>query len=148
MNNERSLGAISLLCVSGGVALLSGFILMMFLRPLPVSGASPGTSITRAAHSGSSPVSSGALIIEVTSAAHDRPGTLRQALWQAIPGTTILFSPAVFPPDTPTSIVVTETLQFWANRVTVDASNAGVILAGRGQGHRSTDLSFTMMSAS
>jgi parallel beta-helix repeat protein len=130
MSNRRSLLVISSLCVSGGVALLCGLVVMLFLRPLPVSSSSLSTAIIDTDHNGSSPVSSDLLTIEVTSTAYDGPGSLRQALWLAIPGTTISFSPVVFPPDIPATIVVTETLQFWTNRVTVDASDAGVILDG------------------
>lgn len=103
--------AILLLSLSVAFSLLCGLALMLSVRPLSVKGDSPP-------------------VIEVTSTAYDGPGTLRRALWQAISGTTIIFDPAVFPPTSPQTIIVTRTLQFWTNGVTVDASNAGVILDG------------------
>ena len=70
--------------------------------------------------------------ITVTSAEEVGEGTLRQALLDAHRGDTITFEPSIFPPDDPATI-------FFANNVlpnvsqgdiTIDASNAGVILDG------------------
>jgi hypothetical protein len=76
------------------------------------------------------PVLQGKTIV-VTSAADSGPGTLRQALLEAQNGDTITFDPAIFPPDDPVSIAVTSELP-WLSQgdVTIDASNAGVILDG------------------
>lgn len=69
--------------------------------------------------------------IVVTSAAAAGPGTFRQALLEAQSGDTIIFDPAVFPPDNPTTIAVTSQLpDLTQGEVTVDASNAGVVLDG------------------
>src|SRR4030067_920653 len=68
----------------------------------------------------------------VTSAADSGPGTLRQALLDAQNGDTITFDPAVFPPDAPVTIFTTSGLpQITQGNLTIDASNAGVILDGR-----------------
>jgi hypothetical protein len=76
------------------------------------------------------PVLQGKTIV-VTSAADSGPGTLRRALLEAQNGDTITFDPAIFPPDDPVSIAVTSELR-WLSQgdVTIDASNAGVILDG------------------
>ena len=59
------------------------------------------------------------------------PGTLRQVLEDAQDYDTITFDPAVFPPDAPVTIFVSSELpHIWANNLTIDASNAGVILDG------------------
>jgi hypothetical protein len=69
--------------------------------------------------------------LQVTSTADSGPGTLRQALLEAQNGDTITFDPTIFPPDHPVSIAVTSELP-WLSQgdVTIDASNAGVILDG------------------
>ena len=69
--------------------------------------------------------------IVVTSTADSGPGTLREALERATPGITITFDAAVFPPDTPATIAVISPLPALAQgQVTIDGSNAGVILNG------------------
>lgn len=73
--------------------------------------------------------------IIVTSTADSGPGTLRDALQRASPGTTITFEPTVFPPDNPAMISVNSALPELAQgEVAIDAANAGVILNGRGLG--------------
>lgn len=82
----------------------------------------------------------------VTSTADSGPGTLREALERATPGTTITFEPAVFPPDSPAAIAITSSLpQLAQGQVTIDASNAGVILDGSQlpPGERIAGLSIT-----
>jgi hypothetical protein len=70
-------------------------------------------------------------IITVTSTSDSGPGSLRQALEDAQPYDTITFDPAVFPPDAPATIFITSELPFiQADYLTLDASNAGVILDG------------------
>src|SRR3990170_979776 len=67
----------------------------------------------------------------VTSAADSGPGTLRQAMQDAQSGDTITFDPSVFPPDAQVAISVTSGLpQIHQGNLTIDASNAGVILDG------------------
>ncbi len=129
----RSLRSVSLLCVSGAVALLCGFVMMLFLRPLSASSGSLGTEAINTAYGGSSLASCDPPpTIVVTSTEYYGPGTLRRALWlaQACFGTKIIFSSDVFPPGAPTTIVITEALQLKADGAIVDASNAGVILDG------------------
>ena len=67
----------------------------------------------------------------VTSAADSGPGTLRQALLEAQSGDTITFDPSVFPPDAPATISLSNGLPpLGLGYMTIDASNAGVILDG------------------
>jgi len=69
--------------------------------------------------------------LQVTSTADSGPGTLRQALLDAQNGDTIIFDPAVFPPNAPETIAVTSGLpQISQGYLTIDASDAGVILDG------------------
>jgi hypothetical protein len=69
--------------------------------------------------------------ILVTSAADSGLGTLRQALLDAQGGDTITFDPAVFAPSTPVTISVTSELpHIHQGNMTIDGSNAGVILDG------------------
>jgi hypothetical protein len=69
--------------------------------------------------------------LQVTSTADSGPGTLRQALMDAQPGDTITFDPSAFPPDSPATISATSELPWLSQgHVTLDASEAGVILDG------------------
>ncbi|MEA4938079.1 MAG: hypothetical protein VB091_00670, partial [Christensenella sp.] len=69
--------------------------------------------------------------IVVISAADSGAGTLREALEQLTQGTTITFDPAVFPAKKPVTISLnTELPSISQSEVTLDASNAGVILDG------------------
>ena len=78
----------------------------------------------------STPTPQGRTLI-VTSAADSGPGTLRQALLDAQNGDTIILDPAVFPPDAPVTIFTTSELpHIRQGNLTIDASNAGVILDG------------------
>ena len=77
------------------------------------------------------PPTASAAVQQVTSAADSGPGTLREALSTAVPNTTIIFDPVIFPPNNPTIIAVTSPLPSLLNaNIIVDASNAGVILDG------------------
>jgi len=76
--------------------------------------------------------------IVVVSADDSGAGTLRQAMLDAKPGNTITFDPKVFPPDNPTTIFLKTQEQegialpeFTQGYLTIDASDAGVILDGR-----------------
>ncbi len=69
--------------------------------------------------------------IVVTSAEDFGTGSLRQALLDAQTGDTILFDPTVFPPMQPSTIAIKSALPVINQGVlTLDASNAGVILDG------------------
>src|SRR3974390_1075088 len=77
-------------------------------------------------HGGSMPS-----VITVTRSADGGPGTLRQALLDAQPYDTITFDPAVFPANAPATIVLSSGLpELTQGYLTIDASNAGVILNG------------------
>ena len=70
-------------------------------------------------------------LVEVVSPADSGPGTLRQALLDATRGDGITFNPAVFPPGGPVTIFVQSVLPTLnKDSVTIDASDAGVILDG------------------
>ncbi len=69
--------------------------------------------------------------LTVTSPLDGGPGTLRQAILDAWPGNTITFDPAVFPPTSPVTISLSSPLPAISQGyVTIDASDAGVILDG------------------
>jgi hypothetical protein len=89
----------------------------------PDSGTPPPPTLT--------PAPPGRNII-VTNADNSGPGSLRQALQDARDSDTITFDPAVFPPDAPVTIFVSseELPHIRVNNLTIDASNAGVILDG------------------
>jgi hypothetical protein len=62
-------------------------------------------------------------------------GTFRQALVEAQIADTIIFDPTVFPPDAPEAIPLTSDLPpITQGYLTIDASNAGVILDGSAVG--------------
>ena len=67
----------------------------------------------------------------VASTADSGSGTLRQALIDAQSGDKITFDPTVFPPENPAVIKVLNPLPvIFQGNLTIDASNAGVILDG------------------
>ncbi len=67
----------------------------------------------------------------VTNHADAGPGSLRQVLLNASNGDTVVFSPSVFPPSNPMTITLTSALPtITQDNLTIDASNAGVILDG------------------
>jgi len=69
----------------------------------------------------------------VNSSADTGSGTLRWCLEYAASGTTITFAPTVFPPSSPASITLSSSLPILnQGHITIDASNAGVILDGSG----------------
>ncbi len=72
----------------------------------------------------------GAANLEVVSYGDSGPGTLRQALLDAAPGDEITFRPSVFPSDSPVTIFAKSNFTLTKDSVTIDASNAGVILDG------------------
>lgn len=82
-------------------------------------------TIYRPAHS---PRSAGTYT--VVSPADNGMGTLRWCLENAVNGDTITFDPVVFPPTNPVTIALTGQLTIYQENLTIDASNAGVILDG------------------
>ncbi|HHR86035.1 MAG TPA: right-handed parallel beta-helix repeat-containing protein [Candidatus Acetothermia bacterium] len=69
--------------------------------------------------------------IVVTSSADNGAGTLRWALQTARSGNTITFDPNVFPPENPATIYPRSELPpINCGNLTIDASNAGVIIDG------------------
>ncbi|MGB4980065.1 MAG: NosD domain-containing protein [Anaerolineae bacterium] len=67
----------------------------------------------------------------VTNAGDVGPGALRQALLDARAGDSIIFDATVFPPAEPMTISVTTALPDWSQGdLTLDASQAGVVLDG------------------
>jgi ligand-binding sensor domain-containing protein len=82
-----------------------------------------------------------AATLVVTSTADSGPGTLRQALLDAGNGDTITFDPTVFSPASPLTITLTSALPpITQGNLTIDASNAGVILDGSGTPANSSGL--------
>ena len=78
------------------------------------------------------PQGSGETIV-VSSIDKTGENTLRQALLDAQNGDTITFDPSVFPPDAPVTISLTRELpHILRGNLTIDASDAGVILDGSG----------------
>ncbi|MCA9969100.1 MAG: hypothetical protein KC425_02740, partial [Anaerolineales bacterium] len=72
-----------------------------------------------------------AATIVITSTADAGPGTLRQALLLASSGDIITFDPAIFPPAVPMTIYIAMPLPvITQGNLTIDASNAGVVLDG------------------
>ncbi len=71
----------------------------------------------------------------VTSTADSGPGTLRNCLDNSSSGTTITFDTMAFPPSRPATINLLSALpSLGVGNVTIDASNAGVILDGSSAG--------------
>lgn len=106
LDQWRSVKVISVLLIVGWIGLL-------------------GSSIS----SGKTLWSSNLQTLMVTNPANSGPGTFRQAILDAQAGSTILFDPAIFPPATPLTITFQSQLPaITTNGLTIDASNAGVIL--------------------
>ena len=72
-----------------------------------------------------------------TSTADSGSGTLRQALLDAQSGDTITFDPVVFPPEASATIYLTSSLPpITQGGLTIDASNAGMVLDGSADAER------------
>ncbi|MBK9233460.1 MAG: hypothetical protein IPO15_22100 [Anaerolineae bacterium] len=79
----------------------------------------------------SDPLAPAATVWMVTGRTDSGAGSLRQALLNAQAGDTIRFDTAVFPPENPASITLLAALpELSQGNLTIDASNAGVILDG------------------
>jgi len=83
------------------------------------------------------PLTSGRMValtntLVVTSRTDSGPGSLREALMLAQPGDTITFDSLVFPPTTPMTITLLGALPTLnQSQITIDGSNAGVVLDGQ-----------------
>ncbi len=103
--------------------------------PLPLAATEAPPAPTPPPPSATPAPPQGQLIV-VSNAADRGPGTLREALRSARAGDTITFDPAVFPPQDPVTIFLSAEDEDSAlptltqGHLTVDASNAGVILDG------------------
>jgi hypothetical protein len=90
----------------------------------------PGMASTSAWPPIPEPLSPGKIFV-VNTATDNGPGSLRQAMLDAQRSDEISFDPAIFPPNSPTSIILTSSLpEISQGNLTIDASNAGVILDG------------------
>lgn len=90
--------------------------------------------------SAAAPRSAAVSACTVTSTADSGPGTLRHCLNIARGGDTITFDPRVFPPQNPATISLASGLSLGGG-ITIDGSNAGVILDGSGTPLGTTGLS-------
>lgn len=98
-----------------------------------VSGHSEGAGAWANAPSGYDRRIASAAVLTVTNPADSGTGTLRQALVDAASGNTIVFDPEVFSPSNPVTITVTTDLPTVDHGyLTIDATQAGVILDGAG----------------
>ncbi|HEC33286.1 MAG TPA: hypothetical protein ENI37_01045, partial [Chloroflexi bacterium] len=85
-----------------------------------------------------------AVTCTVVSTADSGAGTLRWCLENALSGDTIAFDPAVFPPTSPVTIALESELPHLSQgHLTVDASDAGVILDGSGLSDGASGLVIT-----
>ncbi len=96
----------------------------------PAITTTPSTIVVSVVSSSSEPAPSTSTPV-VTSTADSDPGSLRQCMNDAFSGTVITFDPSVFPPSNPARIVIkSPPLSITRGNITIDASNAGVILDG------------------
>lgn len=90
-------------------------------------------SISRSRHQAAKERASSGTTLTVTNAADSGSGTLCQALLDAQSGDTITFDPAIFPRDAPATICLRSGLPCISQgNLTIDATNAAVILDGSG----------------
>jgi hypothetical protein len=80
----------------------------------------------------------------VTSRDDAGAGTLRSCLQGASAGTTITFDPSVFPPAAPASIRLAASLPGIASDITIDGSDAGVVIDGSGLPTTQTSFGLTL----
>ncbi|MBK9095761.1 MAG: hypothetical protein IPM84_24015 [Anaerolineae bacterium] len=82
-----------------------------------------------------------AAVCTVTSNVDSGAGTLRTCLQNAVAGATVLFSPSAFPPSTPGTIHLSSELpRIRVNNLTIDGSDAGVVIDGSGLGGQPVGL--------
>ena len=110
--------------------LISLFLVVAFLFPT-LSGCGPTPILTTVPHDLPTVIPQLPHHILVTSKEDHGDGTLRQALEAARPFDRITFDLTEFPPNEPTRIALLTSLpQLARGNLTIDASNAGVILDG------------------
>lgn len=119
--------------VTNQVLLVTALSFVVFsCVPSPYPTATPTAPMPTKAPAASTPTQrpEGETII-VVSPNDSGHGSLRQALLDAQSGDTITFDPQVFPPNDPTTIALSSGLpRILQGNLTLDASNAGVILDG------------------
>jgi uncharacterized repeat protein (TIGR01451 family) len=101
-------------------------------RLLSMSQRQYSTAITQPSRPSPATPDRPATTCTVTSAADSGPGTLRECLENQVSGDVINFSPVIFPPSAPVTIHIGPERLYWLveGNITLDASNAGVILDG------------------
>lgn len=110
---------------------LAGPVGLLGARPAAAGVARPRADAERAAVRGSAVASARTLVVR--SAADSGTGTLREALAGLQAGDTVTFDPAAFPQGAPATIRVSQQLPcLCKDGVTIDASNAGVVIDGSG----------------
>ena len=110
-------------------------------NPAPATPIAPTTTAVLTA---TLPPSLAPHLVVVSSAADAGLGTLRQALENQQPGDVITFDPGVFPPNAPVKISLLKGLpEIKQGNITLDASNAGVILDGSAAANSGNGLSIT-----
>jgi hypothetical protein len=98
----------------------SGFISVTFITFVIFCGCEPESTLETYDN-----------VMVVNSASDSGPGTLRQALLNAESGDIITFDPDVFSPTAPETIYISSELPYIdQGNLTIDASNAGVIING------------------
>jgi len=115
-------------------------LVLIFFSSCAVNSSQPTISLTTTPTS-AQPTYQGKTIT-VTSTADSGPGTLRQAITDAEAYDLIIFDASIFPPETPATIALSAELpELSQGNLTIDASNAGVILDGHeAQGERVNGL--------
>ena len=84
---------------------------------------------------------------EVSSPSDSGTGTLRNCLQSASSGDTITFDPIIFPPGSPTTISVDSQLpSLTQGNLTIDGSNAGVVINGSNTHTEMTTVGFWVSS--
>jgi len=106
-------------------------VLVLTSYSLPITEAAiPEEDIVSSSTLTAATPASGKTIV-VASTADGGSGTLRQALEGAQRGDSITFDPSIFPPNDPATIYLRSSLpRISQGELTIDASNAGVILDG------------------
>lgn len=107
---------------------LSKILLAVVLSTTPLASIEPATAAPDGISSHAPALTK---VRHITSTADAGPGTLRHILSEAQAGDTILFDPTVFPPASPATILPASQLpSITQHNLTIDASDAGVILDG------------------
>jgi parallel beta-helix repeat protein len=113
-----------------GSRVLAAFVIAGLALVLVAVGISSASADESSTESNTALLAPAATIV-VTSTADSGPGTLRQALLDAANGDIITFDVAVFPPSNSQTITLASQLPALAQgNLTIDGSNAGVILDG------------------